>query len=94
MLSMVVLPLPDGPDHVENLAEIGFEAHVLHGVGLGLALSEPFVETDGLNCGFRHDLAPEDIERFDSQDLANSDIAGYGGDDDHHAERQHEIARK
>ena len=79
------------PDHVENLAEVSLEAHVLHGVGLGLAFSEPFVETDGLDCGFSHDLAPEDIEWFDPQDLANPDIAGDGGDDDHHAERQHEI---
>ena len=44
MLSMVVLPLPDGPDHIEHLAEMRLEAHVAHRVGLGLAFAEPLVE--------------------------------------------------
>ena len=35
-------------DDIEHLAEMGLEAHVLDGMGLRLALAEPFVEAHGL----------------------------------------------
>ena len=41
-------------DYVEDLAEVGLEAHVLHCMSPGIAFAEPFVEGGGLDCGFRH----------------------------------------
>ena len=34
---------------------MGVERHVLDRIGPGLAVAEPFIEANGLNCDFRHD---------------------------------------